>query len=110
MLQKLMRLARLDVLTGEAVVAQQLLIAAGERLPSLQGLHRRREAVGAMPLGHAPQLPEGRLQPGGEALEALREADQPRLPVGVSEHEVIEEVVERLTSAKRVYLCRDDVP
>ncbi len=92
----LMRFPRLDVLAREAIVRQQFLIAAGEGLAPLQGLHRRREAVGAMALGHPAQLPEGRLQPGGEALEALREADRPRFPVGVGEDEVIEEVVERL--------------
>src|SRR4029079_16657685 len=52
----------------------------------------------AMPLGHAAQFSQGILQPLAETLEALREADGCRFPVGVGQHEVINHVVKNLSS------------
>ena len=54
------------------------------------------EAVGAMLSGNAPQLPQRVLQPFGQCLKALGEAQRAGLPVGVREHEVVEHVIQRL--------------
>ena len=86
---------RVDRLPGQAVVPQQRLVAALEDLRLGPRRHRRGQAVGAVDLGHAAQLPQRVLQPLAEALEALGETDRTRLPIGVSEHEVVDQVRER---------------
>ncbi len=92
----LMALPRLDGLGLQTVVVQQSLVTLLEGLGRLDArLHGRREAIGAVPLRCATQLPQGVLQPFAEALQALREAQRRRLPVRVGQDEVIEHVVER---------------
>jgi hypothetical protein len=59
-------------------------------------MHRQRHAVGAMPLGHAPQLPEGVLQPFAQAGETLGETECHVLPVRGGQHEVVDQVREGL--------------
>jgi hypothetical protein len=86
---------RVDRLPGQAVVPQQRLVAALEHLRLGPRRHRRGQAVGAVDLGHAAQLPQRVLQPLAEALEALGETDRARLPIGVGEHEVVDQVRER---------------
>ena len=91
----LVALAGLDGLALQAVVTQQRLITLLERLPSFDArLHRRRQPIRAMQLRHAAQFPQGVLQAFAEALQAFRETDRSRLPVGVGEHEMIEQVDE----------------
>jgi hypothetical protein len=91
----LVRLGRLDRLPLQPVVTQQRLIALREGLRPLRPRReRRRQSVGAVHLRHAAQLPQGVLQPLAETLEALGEADRPRLPVGVGQHEVVDQVRE----------------
>ena len=48
-----------------------------------------------MDLGYPAQLPQGVLQALTEALQALREAQRPRLPVRVGQHEVVHQVGKR---------------
>lgn len=88
--------ARLDRLGLYAVMGEQCLIPMCERLRLAVGVDGGAHAVGAMPLGNSSQLPQGVLQALAQTLEALGEADRAGLPVGVGEHEVIDEVVERL--------------
>lgn len=91
-----MALACLDGLGPQTVVVQQRLVTLLEGLGGFDArLHGRRQAIGAVPLGGATQLPQGVLQPLAEALQALREAQGRRLPVGVGQDEMIEQVVER---------------
>ena len=92
----LVGLPGLDLLPHEPVVPQQRLVAAGELLGVRQVVDRRAQPVGAVPLRHAAQLPQGVLQPLAEALQALRKADRRRLPIGVGQHEVVRQVGERL--------------
>ena len=92
----LVGVARLNLLPRQSVMGQQRLVAPGELLRVGQVVDRRAQPVGAMALRHAPQLPQGVLQPRAEALEALRKADRGRLPVGVGQHEVVHQVRERL--------------
>ena len=92
----LVGLAGIDRLPGQAVVAQQCLIASLEDLGVAPRLDRRRQPVGAMDQRHTAQLPQGVLQAVAEALEALAKADRGRLPIGVGEHEVVEQVRERM--------------
>ena len=84
-------------LTRHAVVSQQILIPR-LKLP-LRGMivHRRREVVRAVRRRYTAQFPEGVLQPFTQGLKRLRRADRDRFPVRVGEHEVIHEVLERLT-------------
>jgi hypothetical protein len=92
----LVGVAGLDLLPQKSVVPQQRLVAAGELLGVRQVVDRRAQPVGAVPQRHAPQLPQGVLQPLAEALQALGKADRRRLPVGVGQHEVVRQVGERL--------------
>ena len=85
-----------DGLGLQAVVTQQRRVALGELLVASSGRHGGAHAVGAMELGHAAELPQGVLQALGEALVTFGEADGAGLPVGVGQHEVIDQVVERL--------------
>jgi hypothetical protein len=92
----LVALAGLDGLALQAVVTQQRLITLLERLrPFDARLHRRRQPIRAMHLRYAAQFPQRVLQPFAEALQAFREAERDRLPIGVREHEMIEHVDKR---------------
>ena len=86
----------LNLLPHESVVLQQRLVALRKLLALRQVVDGRAQPVGAVPLRHAAQLPQGILQSLAEALQALGEADRRRLPVGVGEHEVVRQVGERL--------------
>jgi hypothetical protein len=91
----LVGLSRLDRLGFEAVMRHQGLVSPGEHLGLRIGVDRRGQAIGAVPPGNSSQFPQGVLQPFAEALEAFGEADRPGLPVGIRQHEVIDQVVER---------------
>jgi hypothetical protein len=92
----LVGLPGLDRLAFEPVVREQSLVSPGEHLGFGIAVDRRGQAIGAVPFGDPSQFPQGVLQSLAEALEALGEADGAGLPVGVGEHEVIDQVVERL--------------
>jgi hypothetical protein len=94
----LVSLVRLDRLGFEAVVRQKGLVPPSEHLGLGIGVDRRGQTIGAVSLGNSSQFPQGVLQPFAEALEALGEADRAGLPVGVGEHEVVNQVVERFAS------------
>lgn len=49
-----------------------------------------------MTRGHAAEFPQGVLETVGESLEGLGGAERDRFPVGVTQHEVIDEVIEGL--------------
>jgi hypothetical protein len=93
----LVRPRRVDGLALQAVVPQQRLVAGRERR---RALGPRRDGcgqpIGAMQLWHAAQRGQGVLQALAEALETLGEADRARLPVGVGQHEVVDQVRQRL--------------
>ena len=92
----LVALAGLDGLALQTVVTQQRLITLLERLwPFDSRLHRRRQPIRAVQLRHAAQFPQCILHPLAQALQTFREAEGPRLPVGVRQHEMIDQVVER---------------
>ena len=92
----LVGLSRLDRLAFEPVMREQSLVASGEHLGFGVAVDRGGQAIGAVSPGDPSQFPQGVLQALAEALEALGEADGAGLPVGVGEHEVIDQVVERL--------------
>jgi len=92
----LVALAGLDGLALQTIVSQQRLITLLERLrPFDTRLHGRCQPIGAMQLWYAAQFPQGVLQAFAEALQAFRETDRYRLPIGVRKHEMIEQVRER---------------
>jgi hypothetical protein len=79
----------------QAVVAQQCLVALGECLAVFARRNGGGETVGPMQLGDATQFPQRVLQAVVETLPALSEADRAGLPVGVGQHEVIDQVLKR---------------
>jgi hypothetical protein len=92
----LVGMVRLDLLAAQTVMSQQRLITLAELLALRQVVHRRAQAIGPVPSRHTPQFPQGILQAFAQTLEALREADRQRLPIRVSQHEVINQMLERL--------------
>jgi hypothetical protein len=89
---------RIGRLGHQPVVAQQGPVVRREGLGLAVGMHRHGHAVRAVPCGHAAQVPQGVLQARAEAGEALREADLHVLPVRVRQHEVVQQMVERLAA------------
>jgi hypothetical protein len=90
----LVGLSRLDRLGFEAIMRHQGLVSPSEHLRLWISVDRRGQAIGAVPPGNPSQFPQGVLQPFAETLEALGEADRAGLPVGIRQHEVIDQVVE----------------
>lgn len=93
----LVRLADVDPLARQAVVFQQTQVPRLKFAFGRQVVDRRGETIAAMPTRHAPQFPQRVLQAVGQGLERFRRAHRHRLPVRVGQHEVIDQVVERLT-------------
>jgi hypothetical protein len=91
-------LRRVDGLALQTVMVEQLPITLLEHGPVLPRRHGGRQRIGAMDLRYAAQFRQGVLQSRAEALEAFAKTDRPRLPVGVSQHEVIDQVRKRLTA------------
>jgi hypothetical protein len=98
----LIAFARLRLLHRQAVMRHQALVALGELLALRQVVDRAAEAVGAMPCGHAAQLPQRILQTVAQAGETLGKADRHRLPVRVGQHEVVHQVLEALAGDRHV--------
>jgi hypothetical protein len=92
----LVGLPGLDRLAFELVMREQSLVSPSEHLRFWVVIDRGRQAIGSMSPGDSSQFPQGVLQALAEALEALGEADGAGLPVGIGEHEVIDQVVEGL--------------
>ena len=80
----------------QAVVGQQRPVARRVLLGATLVVDGQGHTVGAVPLRDAAQLPQGVLQPLAEAGEALGEAHADMLPVGVGQHEVVDQVGQRL--------------
>jgi hypothetical protein len=91
----LVGLARLDRLAPQTVVPQQPLVTLGKRRAFRPRRYRRRQPIRPVHLWHAAQLRQRVLQPFTETLVALREAHRARLPVRVSQHEMVDQVIER---------------
>lgn len=101
-------LPRLDLLAHQGIVPQQPLITLGEVASLRQIIHGAAEAIAAVPLGHAAQFRERILQPHAQALETLGEAERHRFPVRVGQHEVINQMRERLPGkghVQTVHVC-----
>jgi hypothetical protein len=92
----LMRLRRVDRLPLQAVVVQQRLVTLLKGRSITAGRDGRRQGIGAMRPRHAAQLGQSLLQAVAEALETLGEADAAGLPVRVGQHEMVDQVRERL--------------
>jgi hypothetical protein len=81
----------------ESVMPQQRLVLRRVLLRVAVVMHRQGHAIGAMPLRHTAQLPQGVLQPRAETGETLGEAQHHVLPVRGRQHEVVDPVGEGLT-------------
>ena len=62
-------------------------------MPILKGLRKNQEGGS---LGDSRTFPDRVLKPFAQAFETLRETDRPRLPVGIGQHEVTQQVREGL--------------
>jgi hypothetical protein len=91
----LVAVAGLNRLPPHAIVPQQCLITLRERLAFFTRRDGRGQPVGPMDLGNTAQLPHRVLEPFAETLQALGETDRPRLPVGVRQHEVVDQMRKR---------------
>jgi len=87
---------RVRGLRFQPVMGQQRPVLGRVPLGAALVVDGQRHAVGAVPPRHTAQLPQGVLQPLAEAGEALRGADAHVLPIRVGEHEVVDQVGERL--------------
>jgi hypothetical protein len=104
----LLRLARVAAARSHAVVLAQTGVAAREFLLFGQVVEGRRQAVGAVLLGHATQAPQRRLQPGGQRDEALAANEHDRMaPAGVGERELVDPVGEGNASDDHAELVAD---
>ncbi len=91
----LVRLPGVAAAGAHAVVAAQVFVAPRELLLLGQVVERRRQAVGAVFLGHATQAPQRRLQPGGQRQEALAFGDDDGVPPArVRQCELVQPVIE----------------
>ena len=63
-----------------------------------QVVDRRAKTVGAMASWRSAQLPQGILQAAAESFERLGVAKRDKLPIGIGEREVKQQVVQRLPS------------
>ena len=91
----LVRLPGVDPLPRQAVVIQKIAVAGTEFPRRREVVHRRAEAVAAVLPGHAPEFPQGVLQPLRQRLERFRHAHRHRFPIRVRQHEVVDEMLER---------------
>jgi hypothetical protein len=87
---------RIGRLGSHPVMPQQGLVLGRVLLGVPFLIHRQRHAVRAVPLGHATQFPQGILDPFAQAGETLRKAHRHVFPVRVGQHEVVQQVRERL--------------
>jgi hypothetical protein len=92
----LVGLSRPDRLAFESIMREQSLVSASEHFGLRIAGDRGGQAIGSVPPGNPSQFPQGVLQAFAEALEALGEADRAGLPVGIRQHEVVDQVIERL--------------
>jgi hypothetical protein len=91
----LVGMSRLDGLALQTVVPQQRLVTLRERRRTFRSRRDgRRQPVRAVQQRHAAQLPERVLKSLTEAFVALGKTDRARLPIGVGEHEVVDQVIE----------------
>jgi len=88
--------ARIGRLGHQPIVTQECPIPRRELLGLPVSMHRHRQPIRAMPLGHATQDPQGILQPRAEAGEALGETNGHVLPIRVGQDKMIQQMLERL--------------
>jgi hypothetical protein len=91
----LVTLPGIDRLRLHPVVGHQGRIPAG-KLRGAGRLHRQAHTIGAVHGRHPAQGPDRVLETSAKALETLREAERDVLPVRVGQHEVVDQVRERL--------------
>lgn len=98
----LMRNASLVSGRLHAIMRHQGGIARGKVLASVlvKLMHGGGKVVGAMLERHPTKLPEARLDPFGQRLEALREADLHGFDVGVGQDQMVEQVREGLVGQR----------
>jgi hypothetical protein len=92
----LVRLPRIGPLARHAVMGQQVAVPGLELPRRRQIVHRRTQGIAAVLPRHPAQVPERILQPVRQRLERLRSTHRHRLPIRVRQHEVVDQVVERL--------------
>jgi hypothetical protein len=87
--------AGVDRLSFQAIVPQQRLVTLRKRLPLFARRDSGGEPVGAVNSGHAAQFPQRLLQAVAKAFQALGKADRSRLPIGIRQHKVKDQMRKR---------------
>lgn len=93
----LVRLPRVDPLTRHAVVRQQIAVTGLELAGRREVVDGGAQTVATVPPRHAAQFPQRILQTVGQGLKRFRRTQRHRLPVRVSQHEVVHHVIKPLT-------------
>jgi hypothetical protein len=96
------RLSHIDSLARHVVVGQQIAVTRLELTCRGEIVHGGAEAIGAMPPWHAAEFPQGILETVGQGFKRLGRTERHRLPVRVGQHEVVDQVIERLASNRDV--------
>ena len=91
---------RVRLLHRQLIVIHQAAVAAGELSTIGEVVDRGAQAIGLVDLGHSPQLPQRVLESFAEAFKVLPKADRAGLPIGVCQHEVVQQVREGCSSQR----------
>lgn len=89
---------RLRLLRDQTIVRYQARIPTRELLLLRKVVHRQAHPVGAMASRNAAQFEQRLLQPLRQALKALGKTDGRRFPIRIGQHEMIKQMIERLTT------------
>jgi hypothetical protein len=91
----LVRLSHIDPMAFEAIMLQQPLIPSRELLVAGEVVDRRRQAVAAHPLWHAPRQVQGVLKACGQGFKRLGMAQVDVLPIGIREDRMKQQMIVR---------------
>jgi hypothetical protein len=92
----LMATGRVRRLTLQAIVRQQGPVLGRELVGMAVVMYRQRHPITAVSLRHAAQGPQSILQAGAQARETLGKTKGDVLPVGMRQHEMVQQVREGL--------------
>ena len=103
----LVRTPRIGFLRFDSVMLHQRLVALGVRFSIRMIVDRCGQAVGAMPLGHAAELPKGFLNPRAQGLERFGKAEGNGLGVRVRQHAMKQRMIEPLPGDPHAEIVQD---
>jgi hypothetical protein len=87
---------RVGRLADQTIMAQKCLVLSREHFQVAVGMHRQRQAIGAVPRRYPAQGPQRVLQALAEAGETLRKTQRQVFPIRVGQHKMVGQMRERL--------------